>query len=496
MYKKLFVAAILVLVAVSLALADFRPPRAKPQRRKGGEAFAPLPLPITPQRRTEKKREPSPPTLICRVIHGKKPRRIKYEGETYTFWDWNTNPGAEKNLLRRMTAQLGQPYNRIAAPISKLSGDPAQVPILFITGHENIKFSARELAFLKKYVESGGYLWLEACCGVEEAYKNHRANLKAMWPDRKVYVLPEDHPLYHSYYNIDSVKYTKSVTDLPVAGKPYIEGLDIGCRTAVFLFKYGIGNGWDEFHDKGAKDFEISDSFKLGMNMIAYSLAYHNLGKYLSRAKTFYEQEQKEQGDFVFGQIVYAGNWDPNPSAAINLLSAVDAKSSVRVKFKRKEIDLDKTELFEYPFLFITGHEEFKLTESQVSKLRNYLNGGGFLLADACCGRARFTAAFVREMKKVVPGGELKLLPAEHTVYSSRYKMTSVTYTEYTKKVQKKLPPLPLYGMEVAGSTRVMFCPYALGNGWEKEEHPFTKGMEPEDALKLGVNIIVYSQTH
>jgi len=494
MIKKLLVSALILVFGLSLAIADFKPPRAKPQRRKGGEAFPPLPLPATPLRRTEKKREPAPPTLICRVVHGKEPRKVKYEGETYTYWDWNTNPGAEGNLLKRMASQLGQPYRKITAPISKLSGDPAEVPILFISGHGDIGLSTKDLAFLKKYAESGGYIWMEACCGNEKAYGEYRGYLKAMWPDRKVTVLPEDHPLYSCYYKVDEVKYTDSVKD--IVNKPYIEGLDIGTRTAVFLFKYGIGNGWDEFHDPGAKDFEIPDAYKLGMNLIAYSLAYHNLGKFYSRAKSFYEQEREDQGDFVFGQIVYEGNWDPTPVAAINLLTVVNAQSSVRVKFKRKEIDLDNMDLFEQPFLYITGMEEFTLTDSQAAKLRNYLQGGGFLLADSCCGRGRFSASFVRELKKILPGAELKLLPAEHPVYSSRYKLSSVSYTEFTKKAVKDLPALPIYGIEVAGSTRVMFCPYSLGNGWEREEHPFTREITPEDALKLGVNIVVYSQTH
>lgn len=495
MLKRVTLAVILVIVGVSFVLADWKPPRAKPHRRKGGEAFPPLPLPVTPLRRTEKKREPAPPTLICRVKHGTQPRRVKYEGEIYTFWDWNTNPGAEKNLLRQAISQMGQPYNRIVAPISRLSGDPAEVPILFISGHENINFSAKELAFLKKYAEAGGYIWMEACCGAEKAYKQYRAYLKAMWPDREVYVLDADHPLYHSYYQIDKVKYTKQVTDRP-DGRPYIEGLDIGCRTAVLLFKYGIGNGWDQYHDPGAKDFEIQDSFKLGMNMIAYCLAYHNLGRYLSRSKEYYEQKKADTGDFVFGQVVYAGNWDPNPSAAINLLRALDANTPVRVKFKRREIDLDRMDLLECPFLYVTGHNDFRLTGEQRTKLRNYLAGGGFLLADSCCGRVQFAAAFLREIKKVLPGAELKLLPAAHPAYSSRYKITSVKYTDFTKKALKDLPPLPLYGIDVGGATRVIFCPYALGNGWEKEDHPFTPGLEPGDALKLGVNIVVYSQTH
>jgi hypothetical protein len=495
MMRKLVAALILVLLGVSLAVADHQPPRAKPQRRKGGEAFPPLPLPATPLRRTEKKREPSPPTLICRVMHGTEPRTVTEEGETYTFWDWSTNPGAEKNLLKRVASQLGQPYNKIAMPLSKLSGDPAEVPILFVAGHGDIKFDAKDLAFMKKYAESGGYLWFEACCGVEPAYKELKSYINAMWPDREIYVLPADHPLYHSYYNIDTVAYTKTVTDRP-EGKPYIEGMDIGCRTAVLLFRYGIGNGWDEHHDPGAKDFEIEDSYKLGMNMVAYSLAYHNLGRYLSRSKEYYEQGLEDHGDFVFGQVVFEGNWDPNPAAAIELLKVVDANSSVRVKFKREEIDLDKTDLFECPFLYLTGHNDFKLTDNQVDKLRNYLNSGGFLLVDSCCGRDSFSASFLREIKKVLPDGELKLLAADHPVYSARYQITSVEYTEYTQKAAKNLPALPLLGIDVAGSTRVIFCPYALGNGWEKEEHPFTKGIKPEDAMRLGVNIVVYSQTH
>ena len=47
------------------------PPKAKPQRRKGGESVPPLPLPATPLRRTEKKRPPSPPALVGKVQYGK-----------------------------------------------------------------------------------------------------------------------------------------------------------------------------------------------------------------------------------------------------------------------------------------------------------------------------------------------------------------------------------------------------------------------------------------
>src|SRR3954466_7359709 len=43
------------------------PPQAKPRRRNAGEGTAPLPLPATPLRRSEKKREPSPPALVGNI---------------------------------------------------------------------------------------------------------------------------------------------------------------------------------------------------------------------------------------------------------------------------------------------------------------------------------------------------------------------------------------------------------------------------------------------
>ena len=46
------------------------PPPAKPQHQTGGESFAPLPLPVTPLRRSEKKRPPSPPALIGKMAMG------------------------------------------------------------------------------------------------------------------------------------------------------------------------------------------------------------------------------------------------------------------------------------------------------------------------------------------------------------------------------------------------------------------------------------------
>ncbi|MBM4048520.1 MAG: hypothetical protein FJ279_25750, partial [Planctomycetes bacterium] len=65
---------------------------AKPTRIKGGESFPPLPLPATPLRRTERKRQPSPPALVGKLEYGKLVWATDAEGKKYSYLDWTTDP--------------------------------------------------------------------------------------------------------------------------------------------------------------------------------------------------------------------------------------------------------------------------------------------------------------------------------------------------------------------------------------------------------------------
>jgi len=494
MKKAVFVMVMLFCMAMVL-LADFKPPQGTPERRKGGEAFPPLPLPATPLRRTEKKRQPAPPILVARLIHGDL-RTVTYEGKEYKFWDWDTNPGAIKRLMKVAKEQLGIEYTETSVSFERFDGDPAKYPILFVTGHMPLAFKDEEIEKLRKFALAGGYIVFESCCGVQEFYDSAKEVVKKMFPDRKIVKLDSDHPIFRSHYPISSATYNFGGTRHSTKEVPYIEGVDIGCRTAVFIFKHGISNGWDRYHDPGAKDLEFEDADQLGINLISYALAYYSLGRFIAQERVFFEEAKSEEGAFIFAQVVYEGNWDPNPTAALNLLAALKTATPALTHFKRVQVDLKKSDISRYPFLFLTGHEEFTLDKEDIEKLRNHIVSGGFLVADACCARDGFVKSFIALVKVMFPDAELKHLPAEHPIYSSKFKIEKVDYTEESNRVRKDLPSLPLYGVEVNGVTRIIFCPYALGNGWEKEHHPFTVAISAEDSVKLGVNIVTYCLTH
>jgi len=99
-------------------------------------------------------------------------------------------------------------------------------------------------------------------------------------------------------------------------------------------------------------------------------------------------------------------------------------------------------------------------------------------------------------MKKVFPDRPLDVLPPEHPLFSSLHKIGSVSFTKAVRESRPDLTAPLLQGIEIGGSTRVIFSRYDLGNGWEGIDHPWARGLEPQDALRIGVNAVVYAMTH
>ena len=180
----------------------------------------------------------------------------------------------------------------------------------------------------------------------------------------------------------------------------------------------------------------------------------------------------------------------------MSLLKYATANTTMEVQFKRDFVDLRDERALEHPVLFLTGHYDFRLTDEELAGLRRYLRNGGILVASACCGRDSFDAAFRREMERVLPGFKLKRIPGNHPLFSSRYQVTSVQYTGQLQAEQPDMTRPVLEGIELQGSIAVLYSRYGLGTGWDGQERPYSRAYSPQDALKLGVNILVYAMTH
>jgi hypothetical protein len=168
------------------------------------------------------------------------------------------------------------------------------------------------------------------------------------------------------------------------------------------------------------------------------------------------------------------------------------------VSFATKPLQLDGKELTSYPFVYMTGHDNFELSETEVTALRQYLTAGGFLFADACCGRKAFDVAFRREMKRVLPQARLRTLDPAHPLYTIHHKIGEVNFSQAALvQAGLKNPSAPaLEAITVDGNLAVVYSPYDMGCGWELKPHPYGIGYESRDAVKLGVNIVMFAVSH
>jgi len=468
------------------------PPPAKPQRRTGGESFPPLPLPATPLRRTEKKRQPSPPRLVGKVALGEI-KWVTEDGRRYSYRDWMTDPNDIKNLLWWTNSQLGIRYTSEEIDLRKFDYDPAALPILYFTGHDRFTLTDAERTALRQYVFDGGTLFCDACCGSEEMASSIRSEMAAIFPQRPLKPVPADHPLYDAFYTIGEVQLMEDGKRF--RGKPKLEMVTVGCRAAVIFAPWDLSCGWDNHWHEHGRRVMPADAKKLGANMITYTLANYSFARFMAVQKVYHQADEPTRDQFVFAQAMHGGDWDPQPSAVANLLKYVARNTTLEVQFKKADVDLRKAEAYEHSIIYLTGHDDFKLADAEVTNLRRYLMAGGTLLASACCGRSDFDRAFRREVKRVLPDYPLAELPASHPLLSMVYPLQKVTCTPLLAQEQPDLKAPVIEGVAVEGRLRVIYSKWDLNNGWSESPNPYVRGYASADALRLGINAIVYAMT-
>jgi len=471
------------------------PPQAQSGNRTGGESFAPLPLPVTPLRRSEKKRPPSPPALIGKCALG-DPRWITRDGRRVLHRDWMSDPADVKTLLSWTNQQLGIKYRSIECNLNDFSYDPRELPALLIAGHNNFTLSDDIRQGLAQYVADGGTIIGDACCGWKDFADSFRSEMETIFEGRPMRkMLPED-PIYSTYYKLDQFRYKKGEEGEEYTDDPCLESIDFGCRAGVIFSPCDLTCGWDGHeHPRGTR-VQMEMAKQIGANYVTYVLGMYQLGRFFSTSKVYYEEGEPSRDDFVFAQLEHEGDWDPDPSAVHNLLKHVRDNSTMEVKFKRQNVFLKDERTATYPLLYMTGHREFMWDAEEVVRLQRYLRAGGLLLADACCGRTSFDLSFRREIQKVFPNQNLETIPLDHPLYHCHYDITSAEFSPRVEEDFGFRDAPELEAIMLDGKPVVIYSRFDLGNGWEQFPHAYGYDYKEKSAMEIGTNIMVYAVTH
>jgi hypothetical protein len=472
------------------------PPEAAKRRISGGEAFPPLPLPATPLRRTERKREPSPPKLAAKIVWGEDASFTYDSGAQTKIADWNLCPGDLQQLMKAASDRLGVTYGADSFSLASFDGDPAAVPVLFFSGVRSIKFSPSDLDLLRRYVLRGGMIVADNIAGGPYFYQSFREAMEKAFPELSFRVLPEDHPLYHIMVDVNQVSYPKNLS----SHQPLLEGMYVYSRVGVLLSKYGLGCGWDG-HDvpllPQAVYYDVNSANKIGLNIAAYAVGYARIGRAEAKPELYGALDEKRPTDeFVFAQIKHDGAWNVESGGASRLLEELRKNTSLRVSLKRVPVQPGHDDLSSFTFLYLSGLDDFHWDAAAVTALKHFLDAGGTLLINNGLGLQTFDAAVRRELKKVLPDATLASLPPAHPVFNSLFKLTEAAYTPAASAARPALTRPYLEGITLNGDLKVIYSPIDLETGWQGLDPPLARAYQTDSALKLGVNIILYAMTH
>lgn len=498
MPRLLLVAALIVALVAPVTFAEeFKnpkaniPPQAKPQRRNAGEGFPPLPLPATPLRRSEKKREPSPPALVGTVTFAKG--SIKGASS-----DWQTTIIDIERWVQWTNNQLGQKYRFVETDFSKFSYDPTELPILYFTGWQALpEFDEGTIKRMRQYLMDGGTWVVHSNCGRPEFNESFRREIRRMFPDRELAAIPTDHPLFSSFHTIKEMRVRKSSEAFKTI-PPYLEVLNIGTRAAVIFSPIDMSCGWNVAQNpiEGGVLYDQQDALKLGANITTYALAEYQYGRFFANEKIYHQTDQATRDQLVLGQIVHNGDWDPVPHGIPNLLKTIDQSTTLNVQFKRIAVDPAKDDIFRFPILIMIGQRDFQFSADAVKRLREYLDNGGVLFVDDAIGTSEFDRAFRREIKKLYPDRDLKPLSVDHPMLTFVTDARRIKLAPLGTQLFPNLNTPAIESIEIEGLLPVVYSRLSMSAGWEKLPRAYNVGYSDEDALKLGVNALMYLVTH
>lgn len=192
--------------------------------------------------------------------------RLKYGGGG----DWYENRTSLANLMRAAQQRLSIPTAGVKeAVVEPGSAALFQYPFVYACGHGNLKLTPTETANLRRYLMTGGFLWVDDDFGIDPSF---RRTMKQVFPDAPLVELPFSHPLFHGLYEFP-------------AGLPKVHEHDGGPARAYGVFHDGrlvvfysfdtdLGDGLEDPEIHGDPPEKREAALRMSLNLVHYVLTH------------------------------------------------------------------------------------------------------------------------------------------------------------------------------------------------------------------------------
>jgi len=180
------------------------------------------------------------------------------------------------------------------------------------------------------------------------------------------------------------------------------------------------------------------------------------------------------------------GDWYANPTSLTNLIDFCNKNLKTSINKEYATVDAGSAEIFNYPFVHLTGHGNVIFNDQEALNIRNYLIAGGFIHISDNYGIDQYIRP---QMKKVFPELEFVELPFDYPIFHQKY--------DFPKGLPKihEHDGKPPQGFGLLWEGRLV-CFYDfesdLGDGWEDPDVHKDSPEKRLKALQMGANLVQY----
>jgi hypothetical protein len=428
------------------------------------------------------------PILISKMVHG--------PGE-----DWNNDRNdarflaeyASKEIFRKLPLSW-QVFDTGRVPIDNndqimgLVGDLLQSPIAYFNGHQAPHFSDVQKKLLQQYVEQGGFILAEACCGRKEFDEGFRELMKELFPDNPLKLLPAEHPIWQAHAIVPPSEFP-------------LEGIEYGCKTVVVYSPRDLSCLWEANQYQNGRG---QLAFRLAGNIIAYATGLEPPKPRLTPPDVVQADQEGKQiprGFLKVAQLRHEGDWQPAPNAMRNLMDHLRKRAKLDVALQTKPIYASDPDLMDFRFLYMHGRGNFTMSPEAIKNLRTDLETGGMLFADACCGKKAFDTAFRDMVGRLFPDKKLELIPATDDLYSQDLNGVAIRTVRCRTEAAggagqsgeyREIAPY-LEGIKIGTRWAIIYSKYDIGCALEKHQSTNCLGHDHDSAIKLGGAAVLYA---
>ncbi len=427
------------------------------------------------------------PVVLAKLRHG--------DGE-----DWNHHRHDVANLTAYTETRWKRDLSwQIVDQRSASTDDLLEAPVLFLSGREALEMSDDQVRTLRAYVDQGGFLFAEACCQGQAFDQAFRALLRRVFPEPELQLrlLPAEHPVWRAEQPVD-----------PELAPP-LWGLDVGCRTSVIYCPQDLSCYWELAQTGRQQPLDarvrpaVLAAQAVGVNVLAYATNREIKFK-LERtpgSSPVAKAEAFRRATLQIALLRHAGESDAAPGALPALQQALASELGMRIDADRHELSATDAELFQFHLVFLHGRNDFRFSQTERQRLREFLVRGGTVLADAVCGSEAFARALRRELAEIWPQQPLERVPASDPLFTTQFNgfdIRRVKRRDPEREAKQLIAQVhevepELEGLRIDGRWGVIFSPFDLSCALENHESLECRGYVRADAAKIAINVVLYS---